>query len=243
MAKDGPGRAELPLRAFDSRDEYAVVQRRLPHWCQGGTVSFITWRTWDSMPAHVLAGWLAQREAWLRQHGIDPLREDWETCLQTLPNNITAEFKRHISDRWNDHLDALHGAGVRRRAELARMVADSLSHFDGERYVLSDYVVMPNHVHLLAAFGDKEGMLRQCQSWKHYTAGKINRALGRKGRFWQQDGFDHLVRSAEHFEHYRSYIAENPIRARLKPGEFIHERRALPRMDGLGAVRGTSRGT
>ena len=236
MPKEERGAAGLPLRAFEPRDEYAVVQRRLPHWCQPGTISFITWRTWDSMPAHVVAGWLAEREAWLRRHGIDPSRADWETCLRTLPNNVTREFTRHISDRWNDHLDALHGACVLRRAELARIVADSLCHFHGERYLLTDYVVMPNHVHLLAAFPDEDAMLRQCESWKHFTAREINRALGRKGRFWQQDGFDHLVRSAEDFEHYRRYIADNPIRARLRPDEFIRERRTLRPSDGLRGV-------
>ena len=143
---------QLSIRAFDSRDEYAVLGRRLPHWCQRGTVAFITWSTWDSMPAHVMAGWLADRETWLRRHDIDPSLADWETRLLELPNKLAREFKTLISDRWNDHLDCLHGAGVLRRTELARIVADSLCHFDGERYVLTDYVVMPNHVHLLPAF-------------------------------------------------------------------------------------------
>ena len=71
-------------------------------------------------------------------------------------------------------------------------------------------------------------MLHQCRSWKRYTAGVFNRTQGRKGHFWQRDSFDHLVRSTEHFEHYRRYIADNPVRARLKSGEFIHEQKPLP---------------
>jgi type I restriction enzyme R subunit len=81
---------------------------------------------------------------------------------------------------------------------------------------------MPNHVHLLVAFRDEEAMLMQCESWKRFTAVKINRFLMRKGRFWEQDGFDHLVRTDEHFQHYRRYIARNPMLARLAAGEFIH---------------------
>jgi putative transposase len=65
-------------------------------------------------------------------------------------------------------------------------------------------------------------MLTQCESWKHYTAVQLNRRLRRRGRFWQQDGFDHLVRSAEQFEYLRRYIADNPHRASLSPGEFVH---------------------
>ena len=110
------------------------------------------------------------------------------------------------------------------------MVAESLRRFHGEQYVLSDFVVMPNHVHVLAAFADEQAMLAQCESWKHYTAHEINRALGRRGRFWQQDGFDHLVRSAEQYDHLRRYIADNPERARLQPDEYVYETRELGRV-------------
>ena len=81
---------------------------------------------------------------------------------------------------------------------------------------------MPDHVHVLVAFPDEAELLRQCESWKHFTAAKINRGLGRKGRFWQQDGFDHLIRSAEQFEFLRGYLQDNPSRAGLRAGEFVH---------------------
>src|SRR5205085_2067391 len=106
-----------------------------------------------------------------------------------------------------------HGECVLRRAEFSEEVAKSLRHFDGDRYDLTDFVILPNHVHILAAFPDEAAMLAQCDSWKHFTATKLNRALGRKGRFWQQDGFDHLVRSVEQFAYLRGYFADNPRRA------------------------------
>jgi type I restriction enzyme R subunit len=49
-------------------------------------------------------------------------------------------------------------------------VADSLLHFDDERYRMGDFVVMPNHVHLLANFPTVEEMKAQSDSWLHYTA-------------------------------------------------------------------------
>jgi putative transposase len=216
---------DLPLQAFDPKQEYEIIHRRLPHWSQPGTVCFITWRTWDSMPPHVIAEWLSEREGWLRHHGIDPSRKDWELQLAGMPEAIRQKFDGFVSDRWDRQLDAMHGACVLRQPALARIVADSLCHFDRERYRITDYVMMPNHVHLLAAFASENAMLEQCESWKHYTARTINRILGRKGRFWQQDGFDHLVRSAEWFDYYRRYIADNPVRARLKLGEYLHESR------------------
>lgn len=213
----------MDVQVFDPRQNYNVVERRLPHWSQPGTMCFIIWRTWDSMPAHVIADWLAEREAWLRRHGIDPSSGDWELRLRTLPDDRVIEFRQYVADRWNDRLDALHGACVLRQSALGRIVADSFNHFDAVRYHMSDYVVMPNHVHLLAAFPDEGSMLAQCESWKHFTATRLNRALRRRGRFWQQDGFDHLVRSLEQFEHLRRYIAQNPSQAGLSPGEYIHQ--------------------
>jgi putative transposase len=114
-----------------------------------------------------------------------------------------------------------------RRPDFAAIVAKSLRHFDAERYILLDFVVMPNHIHLLASFPDEAMMLAQCESWKHFTANQINRQLQEKGRFWQQDAFDHLVRSEQQLSYLRQYIAGNPQRARLRPDEFVLYSKAL----------------
>jgi type I restriction enzyme R subunit len=219
------GQLKTRIQVFDRQQDYAVIERRLPHWSQAGTVAFITWRTWDSMPASVLKRWHDEREEWLRSH-LAP-RDEASRGARGLLSRFRAtnpallsQFHEFSSNRWNEHLDACHGACVLKRPELSQIVADSLPHFDGTRYDLTDFVVMPNHVHILAAFVDENAMLAQCDSWKHYTAVKINQALGASGRFWQQDDFDHLVRTLEQFEYLRRYIAENPRRANLRPGEF-----------------------
>ena len=209
------------MQVFDPTQEFTVIERRLPHWSQAGTIAFITWRTWDSMPEKVVRQWQDERSTWLRKHGIDATQPDWENRLRKLDMKLFRELQRILSDRWNEHLDECHGACVLRRPELSKIVAESLRHFDGDRYELTDFVVMPNHVHLLVAFPNDEAQLKQCESWKHYTAVKINRLLGRKNRFWEQDAFDHLVRSVEQFEFLRKYIAENPIKAKLQPGEYV----------------------
>jgi type I restriction enzyme R subunit len=214
------------IQVFDPSQEVAVVDRRLPHWSQAGTISFITWRTFDSLPKNVIDGWFAERNEWLKLHGIAPAG-DWPKLVQSLSPSSRHELNCLLSERWHDALDSSHGKCVLRRPELSQIVSNSLLHFDGDKYELTDFVVMPNHVHLLAAFPDEATMLRQCDSWKHYTATQINRRLGRDGRFWQQDGFDHLVRSLDEFEYLRRYIANNPRRAKLRPGEYIHWSKAL----------------
>jgi REP element-mobilizing transposase RayT len=172
------------------------------------------------MPEKVIRQWQSERDAWLRKHGINPSAPDWQAYVARLEPAPAKAMRELLSDRWNGYLDECHGACVLRRPALSQIVADSLHHFDGDRYELTDFVVMPNHVHVLAAFPHSEAMLQQCESWKHFTAAKINRVLGVKGRFWQQDGFDHLVRSQEQFEYIRDYIANNPIKATLTIGEY-----------------------
>ena len=205
------------MRFFDPHDDLLITQRKLPHWAQDGTVVFITWRTVDSMPKDVIERWLAGRNRWLAAHEIDPTQKDWKTRVQELPAELMAEFHDLFTTRWHDELDACYGDCVLERAEIAQIVRDSLLHFDGDRYEMQDFVIMPNHVHLLATFPDKASLLAQCDSWKHFTARAINHRLGAHGRFWQQDAFDHLVRHEAQFQRLRKYIADNPFQARLAP--------------------------
>ena len=215
------------LQFFDGESELQIVDRRLPHWSQAGTVCFLTWRTKDSMPSHVLDRWFSDRDRKLAQVGIDASDPRWNEKLRISDPTLAKKLSRGFWNRWHDDLDSGHGACELRKPELAEIVADSLRHFDGERYLLFDFVVMPNHVHVLMAFSDEDSMLTQCESWKHFTATQINRKLGRRGRFWQQDGLDHLVRSEEQFVYLRSYIAGNPNKAGLRIGEFKHFSKSL----------------
>ena len=212
----------MDLHCFDRNAEYSIIERRLPHWSQAGVICFITWRTDDSIPGSVLEAWRQERRQWLRLHCINPIAGDWRRQLQKLDRSAQSEFYDHFSRHWHDELDACYGACVMRDPEIAVEIGNSLRHFDGDRYELTDFIVMPNHIHLLAAFPTEDTMLKQCESWKHFTAHNINRRIGSSGRFWQQDGFDHLVRSVEQFEHFRKYIANNGTKVRLKPSEYLH---------------------
>ena len=177
-----------PMQFFDPSESVSLIERRLPHWSQAGAVAFITWRTWDSLPAAVVAQRQNDRSDWLRKHSIDPQSADWNVKLQKLDANLRSEFAAMLSDRWNEHLDACHGACPFRRSDLSRIVGESLLHFDGDRYDMTDFVVMPNHVHLMAAFPNEQVMLDQCESWKHFTASKINRLLQRRVGFGSRMG-------------------------------------------------------
>jgi hypothetical protein len=222
----------LPVRLFDPHEDFSIVEgRNLPHWTQAGALVFITWRTADSMPRCVIADWVRFRNDWLERRGIDPTDENWRVQLAKLPRELQDQFQALVFERWESRLDECHGKCVLRCSELSGIVADSLLHFDGDRYVMADFVVMPNHVHVLAAFPSEDDMKKQCDSWKHYTAVRINRQLKQKGRFWAVEDFDHLVRSEEQLVQLRQYIADNARNARLREGEYWHYSRSIARSD------------
>jgi putative transposase len=209
------------IQFFDRDADFAITWRRLPHWSQPGTLTFITFRTRDSMPRPVVNAWVRERNRILDQHGIDP-GGDWRASLNDLPKAAQMELRFLLTVRWDSHLDCSHGACVLRDSKLAKIVGDSLRMFDGDRYELTDFVVMPNHVHVLAAFESEEAMLSQVAGWKRFTATQINKALARRGHFWQEDQFDHLVRNGNQFESLRKYIADNGPKLGLPPDQHLH---------------------
>lgn len=208
---------------FDPKGEFQIRELCRPHWSQAGAVVFITFRTHDSIPRKVVERWEREKQQWLSSRGWNA-DDGWSSILPQLTEPQRAEFQKHFDRCRETFLDTCHGRCLLRQPELARIVADSLLHFDGQRYRMGDFVVMPNHVHLLAAFATADAMKEQCDSWLHYTAYRINEAIGEKGEFWQQEPFDHLVRSAEQYEYLRQYIADNPLKAGLKHGEYSYPR-------------------
>jgi REP element-mobilizing transposase RayT len=210
---------------FDRDEDVFIRERCLPHWEQPGRTYFVTFRTVDSIPAAVVARWRVERAGWLRRHGIDPAAPGWKQQISLLRPAVRREFHERFTNRWLDELDCCHGACVLKRPELSEIVANSLRHFDGDRYFLGDFVVMPNHVHVLVQFPTIGQLKSQGESWRTYTARQINATLQQRGQFWQDEGFDHLVRSSEQFEFLRQYIADNSQKANLRDGEYRHCRR------------------
>ena len=105
------------------------------------------------------------------------------------------------------------GKCILREARTARIVEDSLLHFQGERYALSAWCVMPNHVHVVMTPNDGHPLRRILHSWKSYTAHEINRQIGNSGPVWQEESFDHAVRDQDSFQKFLTYTEMNPVSA------------------------------
>ena len=118
------------------------------------------------------------------------------------------------------YLDAGNGNCTLNDAQCGEIVVKALRHFDGTRYALGGFVVMPNHVHaLVQPIGDAT-LTSVMHSWKSYTSHAINRYLGASGVLWQKESFDRIVRDQFELEKFDQYIATNPTTAGLASSEF-----------------------
>ena len=93
-------------------------------------------------------------------------------------------------------------------------------HDNGKRYVLHATVVMPEHVHLLLTpLEDSNGWPIQLRLimklLKGMSARSVNKLLGAEGPIWQEESFDHLLRSDEGLLQKAEYIRQNPVRRGL----------------------------
>jgi type I restriction enzyme R subunit len=208
---------------FDPKAELLIYEHWRPHWSQSGAIVFITFRTADSIPREVVDRWEREKREWLVVRGYE-VAPDWLMTIANLSAKDRTDFQTHFARCREQYLDTCHGRCLLRRQDLAKVVADALLHFDGQRYRMGDFLVMPNHVHLLAAFPSAGSMKEQCDSWLHYTAFRINQVIGERAKFWQPEPFDHLVRSPEQYEYLRDYIADNPRKAHLTAGQFYYRR-------------------
>src|SRR4051812_45063331 len=80
------------------------------------------------------------------------------------------------------------------------LVLDHCKYEHEKRVLLHAVVVMPDHVHLLLSFlrnktGDQFTLSRVLHSIKGASAHSINKLLHRKGTLWQDESFDHIVRT------------------------------------------------
>lgn len=191
-----------PWEFFNPRTEIDLrTGGNLPHWEQRAVWYFITFRLADALPRAVIEDFQRERDRWKESHNPPPLSRD-----------ELAEYRRLFSERYEALLHAGSGACVLRDPHLAGIVRNALSHFEGQRYILDEYVIMPNHVHVLVKPLPGHGLVAILHSWKSFTANRINRHIGRTGQLWQHESYDHIVRSEAALHAFRRYIRANPTK-------------------------------
>ncbi len=181
-------------------NQYRLFYRRhLPHWQPRGAVLFVTFRLKGPPPVG---------------------------AVESLPGKHLLETKDILDERssfyrWNDRLDRNpQGPFWLAQPAVAPLVQEALHYRDKREYCLFGFCIMPNHVHAVLEpleNGDSRPfqLSRIMQSLKRHTARKANLILGRKGAFWQDESYDHVIRNEGEFERILSYVLENPVHAGL----------------------------
>jgi REP element-mobilizing transposase RayT len=169
-------------------------QRRLPHWDAVGARIFVTFSLNGSIPA----------------------------SRAFHSKEVSAGHVFVAVDRLLDHARA--GPLFLRLPHIAELVTKAI--YDGDlrfrRYNLHAFVVMPNHVHLLAT--SKAPLAKWLGALKGFTGHKALELLDHPGPFWQNESYDHLVRNDEEFRRILRYIEWNPVKAGLAaaPEDFAY---------------------
>jgi putative transposase len=100
--------------------------------------------------------------------------------------------------------------------ENAQLFLDALFEYRSrDEYLLHEFVVMPNHFHLLMTPGLKTSLERAVQLIKGGSSHRIHKLRGSAMPIWQQGFYDWTIRDAGDWEAKVRYIHENPVRAKL----------------------------
>ncbi len=187
--------------------------RNLPHIQPPGATFFITYRLVGSLPVSV----------------IKQLNEEYYQIENSITCNDAVEVKNQRANkrrleffgRWDSELDnSKYGPHWLSLPEIGRIIRDSLHHHNSRLYDIDTFCILSNHVHviftpLMTKARVYTSLAKIMHALKSYTANTANRILDRKGQFWQHESYDHVIRNEEELLHYRSYVLNNPVNAKL----------------------------
>ena len=179
-------------------------KRQMPIWhCRGKfphreykPLQFITYRLYDSVPQKVIDAW----------------KEELKVTEMTMSNDPRVEILRKRIDKYED---AGYGQCFLQDPRIASMIQENLFHFNGVRYNVLNWCIMPNHVHVLIEVKEGWTLSTIMHGWRSYTAHQANKILGRTGDFWMDEYFDRYIRDEKHLETVINYIDNNPVKAGL----------------------------
>ena len=179
----------------------AFTRRHLPHWIPEETNVFVTWRLAGSLPPQA-----------------EPISDRSSGRLggQASPKHGSPTGKTNRAAIIPADLRAQSGPTWLQDPRVARVVVNALLYGETVRrlYQLRAWVVMPNHAH--AIFQPHTPMPAIMRCLKGRTSRVANRILGRTGTaFWQDESFDHWIRSGEELQNLIEYVENNPLKAGL----------------------------
>jgi len=112
-----------------------------------------------------------------------------------------------------------------RDAERARLIVAVLQDNRGKgRFLLHEFVVMPDHIHLLLTPAPEVSLEKAVQFIKGGLSFRVKKELGFRDEVWKQSFTERRIKDTADYDHHRVYIRMNPVRARLAsaPEEYAY---------------------
>lgn len=184
---------------------------RLPHWDKDSGLYFLTFHLADSLPAPVFKK-VAERQRILAAA---------KTCGARLSPEQQAELAEYSPRRMEVYRDRGWGSCALKDPRVAGAMAAALRFRDGKHYRLLAWCIMPNHVHVVARLLPGADLATILKSWKQFSSKAANFVLGKKGRFWQREYYDRLIRNEAEYIRAIRYVVENPMKAGLENWPWV----------------------
>jgi REP element-mobilizing transposase RayT len=132
-------------------------------------------------------------------------RQKWDyRCDASYFITICTKNRAHYFGEINDGKMELSHLGI-----LADVFWNEITNH-AKSVKLDEFVVMPNHVHVLFRLLGEHRLEEVIHSWKLFSASRINKMAGRFGKVWQAEYWDRLMRSQAHYDWTQRYIESNP---------------------------------
>ena len=100
-----------------------------------------------------------------------------------------------------------------RNERWTKLLMDTIHHYRGTAYLLHEFVIMPDHFHVLIT--PLTSLEKAIQFIKGGFSFRAKKELGSNMEVWQKGFSDHRIRDVEDYERHVLYIRENPIRKNL----------------------------
>lgn len=173
-------------------------RRNLPHLHPSEGTFFITYRLADSLPKEIIESLSNEYK-----------NEKVEIIIQPNKHSYFVSFDEYL-DKYESDKNYLS------LPEIAEVNKNGIHHYDSKYYQLICYCIMSNHIHLVIKLTENAPDLSKIMhSIKRYTAKESNILLDRKGAFWAQESYDHLVRNSNELRTIVNYVVNNPVKAGL----------------------------
>ena len=171
-------------------------RRNLPHLYYDKGIYFITYRLINSIPQNIIV----------------ELKNEERNSKITKSKKFRRMLQKYDKALASGEMDEKYLSNP----IVAEACKKTLHFSDGKDYQLICYTIMPNHIHLIfELLPENRGISKIMQSIKRISAMESNKILKRKGSFWQDESYDHLVRDDVELYFLIKYVLMNPVAAGL----------------------------